>query len=361
MKPDRSVDALHNERRAVVVCDQWLGSNGYAGMKALRRAGWLVQVVPEWRFIPVHWRSSHMRVLGRLLRPAAVREFNNELLRTVRHLRPELLLVFKGMFVRAETLAATRAMGVRAYCFYPDVSFRTHGPNLPAALQQYDWVFSTKTFGLRDMREQLGVSRSSLLRHAYDRDLHRPVELYGGDHSQYDCDVSFIGTWSPKKETLLTMLSDQHPRLKLRVWGNQWGRVTRRSSLQHSLEHRAVDGEEYVRAIAGSKINLAILSEQRTGASSGDLLTSRSFHIPACGGFMLHERTVELSDVLTENESVACFSDADEMMGQINRYVADDAARTAIAARGHQVIAAAHSWDDRIREILAHHEAGVAS
>jgi hypothetical protein len=29
-------------RRAIVVCDQWLGSNGYAGMKALRRAGWSV-------------------------------------------------------------------------------------------------------------------------------------------------------------------------------------------------------------------------------------------------------------------------------------------------------------------------------
>src|SRR6185312_10215224 len=107
--------------------------------------------------------------------------------------------------------------------------------------------------------------------------------------------------------------------------------------------------------------NLAILSEQRVGASSGDLLTSRSFHIPACGGFMLHERTAELSEVLTENESVACFSDADEMIEQIDRYVTDDAARAAIAARGREVIAAAHSWDDRIREILAHHDVSIAT
>jgi len=350
---------VSRDRRAIVVCDQWLGSNGYAGMKALRRAGWMVHEVPEWRFVPVHWRSSHMRAVGRLLRPAAVREFNDALLRSVRQLHPEVLLVFKGMFVRAEALMAIRAMGVRAYCFYPDVSFRTHGPNLPDALQQYDWIFSTKTFGLRDMREQLGITRSSLLRHAYDPDLHRPVDLTDAGRRQYECDVSFIGTWSEKKERLLTMLTDRRPHLSVRVWGNQWRRASQTTSLRGSLAQRAVVGEEYVRAIAASKINLAILSEQRTGASSGDLLTSRSFHIPACAGFMLHERTSELGEVLTENESVACFSDADEMIDKIDLYLADDPARAAIASRGRQAIAAAHSWDDRIREILAHHEASI--
>jgi len=319
----------------------------------------MVHVVPEWCFVPVHWRSSHMRVLGRVVRPAAVREFNNELLRTVGQLRPEFLLVFKGMFVRAESIAAIRATGVRAYCFYPDVSFRTHGPTLPAALQQYDWVFSTKTFGLRDMREQLGVTRSSVLRHAYDPDLHRPVDLTDADRREYACDVSFIGTWSPKKERLLTTLTDRRPHLTVRVWGNQWNRANRSTSLRPSLAQRAVVGEEYVRAIVASKINLAIMSERRTGASSGDLLTSRSFHIPACGGFMLHERTDELSDVLTENESVACFSGADEMIEKIDLYLADNTARVQIAACGRQIVTAAHSWDDRIRGILAHHEATV--
>ena len=53
-----------------------------------------------------------------------------------------------------------RAMGVRTYCFFPDVSFRAHGPWIPNALPEYDWVFTTKAFGLDDMREQLGVTRS---------------------------------------------------------------------------------------------------------------------------------------------------------------------------------------------------------
>src|SRR5690348_10163260 len=91
-------------RRALVVCDQWLGSNGYAGMKALRRAGWSVQVVPEWESVPVRWESTMMRALGRALRPLAVVEFNRRLLQEADRTDAEMLLVFKGTFVRGDTL-----------------------------------------------------------------------------------------------------------------------------------------------------------------------------------------------------------------------------------------------------------------
>ena len=93
-----------NGRRAIVICDQWLGSNGYAAMKALRRTGWSVDVAAEWEFVPVRWRTPWMRVFGRLIRAAAVREFNMHLRCVARDLRPEMLLVFKGPFVQAETI-----------------------------------------------------------------------------------------------------------------------------------------------------------------------------------------------------------------------------------------------------------------
>lgn len=120
--------------RALVVCDQWLGSNGYAGMKALRRAGWAVDVVPEWEFVPAKWRSVGMRALAKALRPLAVREFNWELRLQVERLDPELLLVFKSTFVTPNSLRACAERGIRTYCFFPDVSFRAHGRYLPKTL-----------------------------------------------------------------------------------------------------------------------------------------------------------------------------------------------------------------------------------
>ncbi len=343
-------------RRAVVVCDPWLGSNGYAGMKALRRAGLSVQVVAEWEHVPVLWSRPLMRAVARLLRPAAVRELNATLLETVRRARPDLLLVFKGTFVMRATLDAIRALGVRCYCFYPDVSFRAHGPYLPEALPGYDWVFVTKTFGLRDMREQLGVERASVLLHAFDPDLHRPVELSAEDVARYGCDVGFIGTWSPKKAELLSDVVRARPHLSVRIFGNQWDRLEVSHPLAKSCAGFAVEGEEYVRALTAARINLGLLSEQRIGASAGDQVTSRTFHIPACGAFMLHERTEELLQIFTEGRDVACFGSSQELVERIDHYLAHGAERASIASRGRELVRAAHSWDHRVQSILALHQ-----
>lgn len=351
--PVERYDETSRLKRALVVCDQWLGSNGYAGMKALRRAGWSVQVVAEWESVPVRWQSTLMRAIGRGLRPLAVGEFNRRLLQQAERTAADLLVVFKGTFVRAETLRALRARGVRLVCFYPDVSFRAHGPYLPAALGEYDCIFTTKSFGVHDLDAQLGVRHVKLVRHAFDADLHRPITPSRDDIERYGCDVSFIGTWSPKKEQIVRTLHARLPHVRLRIWGEQWHTSARRSGLESVVQGKPVEGEEYVRALVSSKINLGILSEHRAGSSSGDQITSRTFHIPACGGFMLHERTPEVLEILSEPTEVVCYADSDELVAQVGRFLEDDAGRVVIAKRGHERITASHSWDHRIREILA--------
>ena len=339
---------------AIVVCDQWLGSNGYAGMKALRRAGWDVHVVPEWEFVPAKWRSIGMRALGRLIRPFAVSEFNQELILQAERHRPALLLVFKGSFVAATTLDRLRELRISTYCFYPDNSFRAHGPHIPKALPRYDWVFTAKTFGIEDMRRQLGVTRASVLLHGFDRDLHRPVALTSFDVATFGCDVSFIGTWSRKKEQVLASVRRRRPSIRLRIWGEQWNNA-RSPELADAIRGHEVVGEQYVRAIRASTINVAILSEQRSGASNGDQITSRTFHVPAAGGFMLHERTEEVLGRFREDVDIACFADANELTEKIDVYLGDDERRKRVAESGHELVWSRDSWDHRIREVIAKH------
>lgn len=340
--------------RAVVVCDQWLGSNGYAGMKAVRRAGWSVRVVPEWEYIPVRWQSPAMRGLGRAIRSRCVKEFNSALIRTLRRDRPQMLLVFKGMFVTPDAVAEARELGTKAYCFYPDVSIFAHGPYLPRTIREYDWIFTTKSFGVRDMRERLAIQNASVLLHGFDPDLHRPTRLGTGDLDRYGCDVSFIGTWSPKKEELLSHVARKLPHVRLRIWGEQWSRRTN-TELDRAIVGHEVTGEEYVRAIGASRINLCILSERREGASSGDQVTSRTFHIPACGGFMLHERTAELLELFEEGKSVSAFGNENELVASVQHWLERDSDRMRIAQCGFEMVRARHSWDHRIATILAHH------
>lgn len=346
----------------MVVCDQWLGSAGFAGLNALRRAGWDVHVIPEREFIPVHWRSVAMKVLAKLLRSPAERELARDIVLHARRLHPEMLLVFKGRFIVPGTIRMLRSLGVRCYNFFPDVSFRAHGPHLPRTLPEYDWVFTSKAFGIADMRDQLGITTASVLMHAFDPDLHHPLDLSEKDHELFDCDLSYIGTWSPKKEAVLAEVVQRRPELKVRIWGNNWSNATTSSdALKRAISGRAVTGVEFVKAICASRINLGIMTEQHGGASNGDQVASRTFEMPACGGFVVHERTGEVTALFREGEEIACYSDGDELVATIDRYLADRHARDRIAARAQALVHSRDSWDIRIQEILAHHERAIVT
>src|SRR6266850_2681048 len=69
------IDIAIGNRRAVVACHVWEGSNGFAGARALSRLGWETSLANEFAWIPLHWRTRRARAVGRALRPMAVQEF----------------------------------------------------------------------------------------------------------------------------------------------------------------------------------------------------------------------------------------------------------------------------------------------
>src|SRR5262245_66289182 len=122
-------------------------------------------------------------------------------------------------------------------------------------------------------------------------------------------------------QLLLEGLVERCPGLPLKVWGMGW--VSRSEVLAPASQGRGVLGLEYTKALSASKVNLGILSERRPGASSGDQITSRTFHIPATGSFMLHERTDEFLEYFKEGTECACFADADELAEKVAYYLND--------------------------------------
>jgi spore maturation protein CgeB len=345
-----SVTAYEN-LKVLVVRENWLGCTGLAAFNALIRAGVQTTSITEWEYFPL-WASLPMRVVRRALRYAAVREFNAALLSSARVFRPHLLLVFKGPFVLAETLRAIGKLSTVRYCFYPDVSFEVHGPYLPEALRCYDWIFTTKSFGPTDLKRLLDIKAASYLPHAYDPDVHRPRTPSLLDQERYGCEVSFIGGWCRKKEQILEGLLTRRPGTRLKIWGDRWENLPKASPLRPFTEFRAIYGPAYAMAIACSRINLGLLQEKMGRSSSGDRITSRTFHIPACEGLLLHERNKDLLDIFTEDENCVCFADADELAAKVDALLADEPRRRSIAQRGLELVRSAHSWDHRAKTIL---------
>jgi spore maturation protein CgeB len=180
---------------------------------------------------------------------------------------------------------------------------------------------------------------------AFDPTLHRPVELTDAERSALAADVSFIGRWEPDRERLLDAIAALP--IRLRVRGPGWERVRSRL-LKPCCEPGAIYGDDYVKAIAAAKINLGLLS-----VVAGDAITQRSIEIPACGAFMLAERTGEHRLHFVDGEEAVFFDRSDDLARAVERYVGDDAARARIATAGRaRCLRAGYAYDDRLREIL---------
>ena len=118
-----------------------------------------------------------------------------------------------------ETILSLKELGIPIFLVYPDVSMYGHGRYIPQCIPLYDWIFTTKSFGIGDLYHQFSIKNSEFLPHGFDSSIHRIIMVDNEILPQFGCDVSFIGTWSPKKEYYMTALRRYLPQVKLRIWG----------------------------------------------------------------------------------------------------------------------------------------------
>jgi spore maturation protein CgeB len=339
--------------RILAIGPLWRGSNAGGLFRALGRAGCLLEVLDEFYYISLQTRTRSTKVLERMIRPLQEKEFNIAIQKKISLFSPDVVLVYKGAFVRPETLQFAKKHMCKIVLFYPDVSMTFHGPNIPGCLPLYDLVLTTKTFGIKDMADKYGVKNAHFVPHGFDPEIHRKLAISGDDEKRFGCDVSFIGTWSAKKEQWLSVLRQRCPDINLKIWGDQWFKATT-PALKSCIQFTSVLGDLYAIAIQCSKINLGILSERVSGASSGDLITSRTFHIPGSSGFLLHERNEESVLYFKENEEAGFFGDAEEMAKQVTNFLANEALRKQIQLAGYNRALKDHSLDARARTVLGY-------
>ena len=106
--------------------------------------------------------------------------------------------------------------------------------------------------------------------------------------------------------------------------------------------------ENYALAIASSKITLTFLSK-----INEDLHTSRSFEIPACGGFMIAERTSEHTTLFEENKEAVYFSSNNELLEKINYYLNNEIVRKEIINNAlKRSKSSGYSYDDMADKLV---------
>jgi len=293
------------------------------------------------------------RYTNRIIFPYAAWVMNKKLLEIAKNCKPDLIFTHKGQWFFPKTLKKIKAdTQALLFVFNPDDPFN---PNRGASskfirdsIPLYDVYFIwSKT--LMSKLAYAGARRVEYLPFACDSELHYPVSLTAEDRKTYGCDVVFVGNWEEERERGLSGLEEYN----LAIWGaDYWKKRCKNKFLRSGWKGRVLIGEEMAKACLASKINVNVLRLQNKGSHN-----MRTFEIPACGGFMLHERSDEVLEFFEEGKEIECFSSGEELKDKINFYLKNDNLRINIAEAGYEkCMRSGYLYIDRVKQILRVYE-----
>src|SRR6185436_2742196 len=127
----------------------------------------------------------------------------------------------------------------------------------------------------------------------------RPLELTEEERRNFGAEVGFVGQYERERADALVALSGAG--IPVTAWSWDWD-LRRHRHLNLDVRRRFLDGLDYARAVNAARINLGFLRKVNR-----DLQTTRSIEIPACGGFLLAERTDEHRRLFREGEEAEFF------------------------------------------------------
>lgn len=261
----------------------------------------------------------------------------------------DMIFIVKGNTIYPSTLKKikTNFPHITLVSWSLDDMYAWHNRSLyfTMGLKYYDHVFTTKTCNLEELIS-IGAKKVHFVYQAYSRDIHLPCDECI-ENPIYD--VVFIGF--PEKERFESLQYLAKNGIKVDIFGypSEW---KKKPYVHHHknliLHEKGVYGEEYAKTIGLAKISLCFLRK-----INRDQHTSRSIEIPACGGFMLAERTLEHRNLFTEDEEAVYFNSNEELLDQVKYYLKYEKERRIIAVNGLlRCHTSGYSYDNSVDKIL---------
>ena len=285
------------------------------------------------------------RIVGRPLR--GYREINRALLETAQNMHPDIILIGKGAYFEPATLrdlkASTGALLIN-YAADDVFNFASSSRAIRDSIPQFDLYLCARRAMLHDI-ERAGCPRAEYIMFGYKPQVHFPeLPATAAEHRTFDSDVVFIGGCDADRAPYFEHLVRALPDVRVHLHGAYFERYP---ALKPYARGK-VTGRDYRLALGGSKVAINLVRR-----ANRDDHVMRTFEVPACGAFMLTERTPTHESLFVEDREAVFFDSAEELVAKVRHYLEHHDDRGRIAAAGlRRILAGHHSYADRTEEIL---------
>lgn len=293
---------------------------------------------------PLWLRAINWRLLGR--RPAHLQAFGQELLDVCASFKPQVLITTGLAPISRRVLDKVGKLNIRT------LNFLTDDPWNPAhrarwfmrALPAYDIVYSPRRAMLADL-ENAGCKQVRFLPFGYDEDLFFTPDIAAGTQASLPtADVMFAGGADEDRVPYMQALIEHG--FNLALYGGYWDK----QPVTKSVAKGQADVATLRSAIASARVALCLVRRANRDGSC-----MRTFEVPAVGACMLTEDTPEHREIFGKaGEAVLYFDNLDTMLEKTRLLCDDEALRTGLAQRVHQLITSGgHTYRHRLATMLA--------
>jgi spore maturation protein CgeB len=316
------------------------GSTCLDRMHSLQRLG---HEVVGFNVSPYQSRLRLLRSVQYRLQPKILlNELNNEIQRAAKLSGSfDCAWVDKGVWIFPETVEFLKKQCGLTVHFTPDSQFLfNNSKHFISSVPIYDHLITTKSFEV-DSYKEAGAAHLILTHQSFCPIRYKQPCLV----DRFSCDVGFIGRNELHYEKQMKNMADEIA--DTRVWGSQWENSKSRFPAG-VVNGSGVWQQDYVNALASFKIGLGLLSKLFP-----EQHTTRTFEIPAAGGFLLAERTPEHQKFFDEGEEAEFFSTPEEMVSKARFYLAHESVRKRISENGRKrCIAGGFDSDSVLKRIF---------
>lgn len=323
-----------NSIKILYIGENFLGSTSLQRFAALQRLG---HDLDEINFSKTFNKNSFKGIISRILQKFSYSidfvSANDQIYKKILCEKYHILWIDKGLSIKPNLINDIKKYNRVKYIigYYNDDMFQKHNQSIQwkQGLPLYDLIVTTKSYNVKELLS-MGAKRVEFVNNCFDNEIHRPKQIAQIDRKKFGGSVGFIGAWEKERSNSISFLAKAG--LQVRWWGGGWSNKSFSPKISNLIyENDALWGHDYAKAINSFDINLCFLRK-----INRDLQTTRSVEIPACGGFMLAERTEEHQTLFKEGKEAEFFSNNEELLDKTRFYLSNPNSRKKIALAGRE-------------------------